>query len=213
MDCGGFYEGFIVSNRVNKIEWNELLAHFVSGSDAVAPLNLLNILLLTSSNFGVSSDLVPDYQQASPLSLSLQPQSPISGSGGQSAPASLTNILLSGLTGVYKSGRHLVSELKKSKDKTPKFIFDRGMEKLRTDRILSEYVKRIKNPFNAAGKVDRRRIKPEGIKPQLKSRKIPCRRIARASSKARKICRDIRRRRLSAAKKVKSRKRKRRPLL
>ena len=189
------------------------MVHFVSGSDAVAPLNLLNILLLTSSNFGVSSDLVPDYQQASPLSLSLQPPSPISGSGGQSAPASLTNILLSGLTGVYKSGRHLVSELKKSKDKTPKFIFDRGMEKLRTDRILSEYVKRIKNPFNAAGKVDRRRIKPEGIKPQLKSRKIPCRRIARASSKARKICRDIRRRRLSAAKKVKSRKRKRRPLL
>ena len=164
----------------------------------MAPLNLLNILLLTSSNFGVSSNLVPDYQQASPLSLS--------GSGGQSAPASLTNILLSGLTGVYKSGRHLVSELKKSKDKTPKFIFDRGMEKLRTDRILSDYVKRIKNPFNAAGKVDRRRIKPEGIKPQLKSRKIPCRRIAHASSKARKICSDIRRRRLSAAKKVRSRK-------
>ena len=107
--------------------------HFVSGSDAVAPLNLLNILLLTSSNFGVSSNLIPDYQQASPLSLSLQPPSPISGSGGQSAPASLTNILLSGLTGVYKSGRHLVSELKKSKDKTPKFIFDRGMEQDQKD--------------------------------------------------------------------------------
>ena len=179
----------------------------------MAPLSLLNILLLTSSNFGVSGDLVPDYQQASPLSLALQPPSPVSGSGGQSAPASLTNILLSGLTGVYKSGRHLVSELKKSKDKTPRFIFDRGMEKLRTDRILSEYVKRIKNPFNAAGKVDRRRIKPEGIKPQLKSRKIPCRRIAHASSKARKMCSDIKRRRLSAAKKVRSRKKKTRPQL
>ena len=105
-----------------------------------------------------------------------------------------------------------MSELKKGKDKTPKFIFDRGMEKLRTDRILSEYVKRIKNPFNAAGKVDRRRIKPEGIKPQLKSRKIPCRRIAHASSKARKICSDIRRRRLAAVK-VKSRKRKNKPRL
>ena len=181
--------------------------HFLSGSDAVAPLNLLNILLLPSSNFGLSSNLVSNYQQSYPLSLSqASPESATQSS-------SLTNILLSGLTGVYKSGLHLASELKKGKDKTPKFIFDRGMEKLRTDRILSEYVKRIKNPFNAAGKVDRRRIKPEGIKPQLKSRKIPCRRIAHASSKARKICRDNRRRRLSAAKEVKSRKRKRRPLL
>ena len=186
--------------------------HFLSGSDAVAPLNLLNILLLTSTNFGLSSNLVPNYQGA-PLSPALplvQPPGLISGPGGQSSPASLTNILLSGLTGVYKSGRHLVSELKKGKDKTPKFIFDRGMEKLRTDRILSEYVKRIKNPFNAAGKVDRRRIKPEGIKPQLKSRKIPCRRIAHASSKARKICRDIKRR-LTAAKKVRTKKRKSKP--
>ena len=188
--------------------------HFLSGSDAVAPLNLLNILLLPSSNFGLSSNLVPNYQQPSyPLSLSqASPVLPLAGPPSPSSPSSsLTNILLSGLTGVYKSGLHLVSELKKGKDKTPKFIFDRGMEKLRTDRILSEYVKRIKNPFNAAGKVDRRRIKPEGIKPQLKSRKIPCRRIAHASSKARKICSDIRRRRLAAARKVKSRKRKNKP--
>ena len=184
--------------------------HFLSGSDAVAPLNLLNILLLPSSNFGLSSNLVPNYQQSYPLSLSqASPVLPLPEPPSQSS--SLTNILLSGLTGVYKSGLHLVSELKKGKDKTPKFIFDRGMEKLRTDRILSEYVKRIKNPFNAAGKVDRRRIKPEGIKPQLKSRKIPCRRIAHASSKARKICSDIRKRRLAAAKKVKFRKRKNKP--
>ena len=184
--------------------------HFLSGSDAVAPLNLLNILLLPSSNFGLSSNLVPNYQQSYPLSLSqASPVLPLPEPPSQSS--SLTNILLSGLTGVYKSGLHLVSELKKGKDKTPKFIFDRGMEKLRTDRILSEYVKRIKNPFNAAGKVDRRRIKPEGIKPQLKSRKIPCRRIAHASSKARKICSDIRKRRLAAAKKGKFRKRKNKP--
>ena len=185
--------------------------HFLSGSDAVAPLNLLNILLLPSSNFGLSSNLVPNYHQSYPLSLS-QASPGLSLPEPASQSSSLTNILLSGLTGVYKSGLHLVSELKKGKDKTPKFIFDRGMEKLRTDRILSEYVKRIKNPFNAAGKVDRRRIKPEGIKPQLKSRKIPCRRIAHASSKARKICSDIRRRRLAAVK-VKSRKRKNKPRL
>lgn len=123
---------------------------------------------------------------------------------------SLTNLLLSGLggAGVYKSGQKMEQnslnrgglQLKKSQDqdKTYKSLFDKGMEKLRTDKVLYKYVKRIKNPFRGAEV----QLRPEVIKPQLKSRKIPCRKVAKvatqASFSAKKFCRDIKRRRLAA---------------
>ena len=123
---------------------------------------------------------------------------------------SLTNLLLSGLggAGVYKSGQKMEQnslnrgglQLKKSQDqdKTYKSLFDKGMEKLRTNRVLYKYVKRIKNPFRGAEV----QLRPEVIKPQLKSRKIPCRKVAKvatqASFSAKKFCGDIKRRRLAA---------------
>ena len=103
---------------------------------------------------------------------------------------SLTNLLLSGLggAGVYKSGQKMEQnslnrgglQLKKSQDqdKTYKSLFDKGMEKLRTNRVLYKYVKRIKNPFRGAEV----QLRPEVIKPQLKSRKIPCRKVANSAA-------------------------------
>ena len=127
-----------------------------------------------------------------------------------SQPAqSMANILLTSLTGVYKTDGLLQNSLnrgglslKKIQNKNVKLVFDQGMDKLRSDKTLYKYVKKIRNPFNAQGEV---RINQNEIKQQLKSRKIPCRKLAKASKtkKAKQICREIKRRRLAARRKVK----------
>ena len=93
--------------------------------------------------------------------------------------------------------------LKKTPIENVKLVFDQGMDKLRSVKTLYKYVKKIRNPFNAQGEV---RIKQNQIKQQLKTRKIPCRRLVKVRSKtnkAKQICREIRRRRLAARRKVK----------
>ena len=188
--------------QINFVYLIVLIFTFI-GSDAISPLNLLNILLISSNNFGASNLIQtnPIFQQNNPF----LPQS-----NQISQPAqSMANILLTSLTGVYKTDGLLQNSLnrgglslKKIQNKNVKLVFDQGMDKLRSDKTLYKYVKKIRNPFNAQGEV---RINQNQIKQQLKSRKIPCRKLAKVSKtkKAKQICREIKRRRLAARRKVK----------
>lgn len=123
---------------------------------------------------------------------------------------SLADILLTSLTRVSKTNGLLQNSLnrggfglQKFPNKNVKLVFEKGMDKLRSDKTLYKFVKRIRNPFNAQGKVH---LSQNQIKQQLKTRKIPCNRFAKVSktNKGKQICREIQKRRQAARKRRKS---------
>ena len=184
-DCGGYY----------------------TGQDAIAPANLLNILLLTSasSNTNNNSPLYGNNQLQNSF-FPLGPQSPQSTlTGNQNYQSSLTNILLSSLgVGAFKSGQLSRSSSGRggfaaggNDNKNYQLLFDRGLKILKKDSDIYKHIRRIKNPFNSEGKPV---IDTTDIKYQIRNRKLPCKYFAQRK-KWKQICIE---------KKRKSRKRRRR---
>ena len=171
-DCGGYY----------------------TGQDAIAPVSLLNILLLTSasSTNNNNSPLYGNNLYQNPL-FPLGQQSALSSlTGNQNYQSSLTNILLSSLgNGAFKSGQLSRSSSGRggftgggSDNKNYQLLFDRGLKRLKKDSDIYKHIRRIKNPFNSEGKPV---IDTTDIKYQIRNRKLPCKYFAKPR-KWKKIC-------------------------
>ena len=166
-DCGGYY----------------------SGQDAIAPANLLNILLLTSAATNTNNPS-PLYGN-SLLPLGAQPAPAPALTNNQNYGSSLTNILLSSLgTGAFKSGQLSRSSSPRggftgggNDNKNYQLLFDIGMKRLKKDSDIYKHIRRIKNPFNSEGKPV---IDTTDIKYQIRNRKLPCKYFARRKFK--QIC-------------------------
>ena len=179
-DCGGYY----------------------TGDDAIAPVNLLNVLLLTSSynNNPYQNSYLPyqtGYQNYQNQQLFIPQSNSQNYQGGYQT--SLTNLIMS-LTGVRsgldKAGQFSGSAARggfKSGDKKDyQLLFNRGMARLEKDPAIYKYVRRIKNPFNGKGKVV---IDTNDIKSQIKSKKFPCKQLVKRKWK--KVCRQMKKRKSS----------------
>ena len=163
---------------------------YFTGQDPIAPVNLLNILLLTSasSNTHNNSPLYGNNLYQNSL-LPLGSQSSLT--NNQNYQSSLTNILLSSLgNGAFKSGQLSRSSSAGgaftgggNDNKNYQLLFDRGMKRLKKDSDIYKHIRRIKNPFNSEGKPV---IDTTDIKYQIRNRKLPCKYFAQRKWK--QIC-------------------------
>ena len=164
---------------------------YFTGQDPIAPVNLLNILLLTSasSNTQNNSPLYGNNLYQNSL-FPLGSQSSLT--NNQNYQSSLTNILLSSLgNGAFKSGQLSRSSSVRggfpgggTDNKNYQLLFDRGMKRLKKDSDIYKHIRRIKNPFNSEGKPV---IDTTDIKYQIRNRKLPCKYFAKPR-KWKKIC-------------------------
>ena len=168
-DCGGYY----------------------TGQDAIAPVNLLNILLLTSASTNTNNNISP-LQGNNFYQNSLLPPGSSSLTNNQNYQSSLINILLSSFgDGAFKSGQ--LSRTSSALggftgggnyNKNYQLLFDRGMKSLKKDSDIYKYIRRIKNPFNSEGKPV---IDTTDIKYQIRNGRLPCKYFAKRR-KWKKIC-------------------------
>ena len=118
-----------------------------------------------------------------------------------SSSSSATN-LISSLSGIFRSSPQVAHNLRTASSlarggvsgRNYQTSFKKGKQKLRKDKDLYRYVRKIKNPFNGEGKAI---VKTKSVKKQItkNNRKIPCGKLAKKNKKAIKICKSIRRKR------------------